>query len=253
LLKDLIIAFASYIKAHQFIAKHKLWKWILIPGIIYTVLFFVVINLFSSTASDFIVWMTLKSGLKMWMDSLTNSFAGFLFVVGSTLVWFMILLFYFSLFKYLFLIVGAPLFAYLSEKTASILEEKEFPFVFKDFVQHALRGMYIAVRNSLWQTVYLLTILVICLIPILGWFTPFMALLIECYYLGFSMLDYSMERKNKTAQESIFFIGANKGLAIGNGIIFYMLHFIPIIGWVFAPCYAVIAATLSLDPKKQII
>ena len=252
MLKDLIIAFVSYIKAHQFIVKHKLWKWILIPGLIYTVLFFLVIQLFSSTASDFIVWMTLKSGLKMWMDSLTNSFAGFLFVVGSTLVWFMILLFYFSLFKYLFLIVGAPLFAYLSEKTAALLEEKEFPFVFSDFVQHALRGMYIAVRNGLWQTVYLLTILVICLIPIIGWFTPFMALLIECYYFGFSMLDYSMERKNKTAQESIFFIGSNKGLAIGNGIIFYMLHFIPFIGWVFAPCYAVIAATLSLDPKKQI-
>jgi hypothetical protein len=31
-----------------------------------------------------------------------------------------------------------------------------------------------------------------------------------------------------------------------------MLHFIPFIGWLFAPCYAVIAATLSLDPKKQI-
>jgi CysZ protein len=233
LLKDLIIAFVSYIKAHQFIVKHKLWKWIFIPGIIYTVLFFVVINLFSSTASDFIVWMTLKSGLKVWMDSLTNSFAGFLFVVGSTLVWFMILLFYFALFKYLFLIVGAPLFAYLSEKTAAIIEGKEYPFVFKDFIKQAIRGMYIAVRNSLWQTVYLLTILIICLI-------------------GFSMLDYSMERKNKTAQESIFFIGSNKGLAIGNGIIFYMLHFIPVIGWLFAPCYAVIAATLSLDPKKQI-
>jgi CysZ protein len=175
LLKDLIISVASYIKAHQFIVKHKLWKWILIPGTIYTVLFFVVINLFSSTASDFIVWMTLKSGLKVWMDSLTNSFAGFLFVVGSTMVWFMILLFYFSLFKYLFLIIGAPLFAYLSEKTAAILEEKEFPFVFKDFIHQALRGMYIAVRNGLWQTVYLVAILIICLIPIVGWFTPFMA------------------------------------------------------------------------------
>ena len=192
MLKDLIIAFVSYIKAHQFIVKHKLWKWIFIPGIIYTILFFVVLNLFSSTASNFIVWMTLKSGLKAWMDSLNNSFAGFLFVVGSTLVWFMILLFYFSLFKYLFLIVGAPLFAYLSEKTASILEGKEHPFVFKDFIKQAIRGMYIAIRNSLWQMVYLLTILIICIIPIVGWFTPFMVLLIECYYLGFSMLDYSM-------------------------------------------------------------
>ena len=89
------------------------------------------------------------------------------------------------------------------------------------------------------------------LIPILGWLTPVLAILIECYYYGFSMLDYSMERHKKSPAESIYYVSSHKGLAIGNGLVFYLLHFLPIIGWVLAPAYAVVAATLSMYPLKQ--
>ncbi len=42
------------------------------------------------------------------------------------------------------------------------------------------------------------------------------------------------------------FIGQRRGLAIGNGLVFYLMHFIPFVGWVLAPSYALIAATISL-------
>jgi CysZ protein len=32
---------------------------------------------------------------------------------------------------------------------------------------------------------------------------------------------------------------------------FYLMHFIPVIGWVLAPAYAVIAATISLYHQKE--
>ncbi len=65
------------------------------------------------------------------------------------------------------------------------------------------------------------------------------------------MLDYSSERNKLSAQESIDFISHHKGLAIGNGMVFYLLHIIPVLGWLFAPSYAVIAATLSLHNAKK--
>ncbi|MEY3376647.1 MAG: hypothetical protein RL463_957 [Bacteroidota bacterium] len=52
-------------------------------------------------------------------------------------------------------------------------------------------------------------------------------------------------------EESIDFIGRHKGLAIGNGIIFYLMHSIIIVGWVLAPAYAVIAATISMQEIKD--
>ena len=117
------------------------------------------------------------------------------------------------------------------------------------------RGSKIALRNLLWQTVYVLTILILSFIPVIGWIAPLVALLTECYYFGFSMLDYSSERNKLSTIRSIEFISRHKGLAIGNGLVFYLMHLIPILGWLVAPTYAVIAATLSLHKarEKQVI
>jgi len=248
----MIIAVRAYFEAHRFIKKHKLWKWILIPGILYALLFVIGMHYFSETSSNFIEWLSLKTGLKTWLDKINSSFLGFLFTIGSLLLWLILLLFYFSLFKYLFLIVGSPLFAYLSEKTEAIIEGKDLPFNTTQFFKDILRGIKLSARNSFWQTVYTISILVLSLIPILGWLTPAIAVIIECYYYGFSMLDYSMERHKKSPAESIYYVSSHKGLAIGNGLVFYCMHLLPIIGWILAPAYAVVAATLSMYPLKQI-
>ncbi|MFN5761680.1 MAG: EI24 domain-containing protein, partial [Sphingobacteriales bacterium] len=87
-------------------------------------------------------------------------------------------------------------------------------------------------------------------VPLVGWISPIIAILIECYYYGFSMLDYSFERHKMNMLQSIDFIGRHKGLAIGNGIIFFLMHTVLFVGWIFAPAYAVIAATISIIDLK---
>ncbi len=205
---------------------------------------------FSKTANNFTEWLTLKVGLKNWLDRLQNSFWGFFFTLGGMILWMIQMLLYFSLFKYLFLIIGSPIFAYLSEKTEAIIDGKEYPFSFIQLLKDIVRGIRIAARNAGWQTVYMFSILIIAFIPLIGLATPLITILIECYYYGFSMLDYSMERHKKTPSESIYFVTHHKGLAVGNGLVFYLMHLLPIIGWLLAPAYAVIAATLSLYPLK---
>ena len=246
MLKEIIIAIQSYGDAHRFIVKHKLWQWILIPGLIYAILFFSGIIIFWNS-SDFVIQKIL--GLASLDDA--KGLLKFLLIFGSVILKLILMLLYFSLFKYLFLIVGSPLFAYLSEKTEAIIEGKEFPFSFKQLLHDMGRGIRIALRNTLWQTVYTFSILILSLIPVIGWFTPFFALLIECYYFGFSMLDYSCERNKLSTSQSIAFIGRHKGLAIGNGIVFYLMHLIIFVGWILAPSYAVVAATLSLLKTKE--
>ena len=137
----MIIAIQAYFLAHRFIKKHKLWKWILIPGIIYSILFVFGMYYFVHTSGQFIEWLSLKTGLKTWLDTVNNSFLGFLFTMGSLLLWLILLLFYFSLFKYLFLIIGAPVFAYLSEKTEAIIEGKDIPFNFTQLLKDIIRGV----------------------------------------------------------------------------------------------------------------
>ena len=253
MLKEIIIAIQSYFKAHYFIREHKLWKWIIIPGLVYTILFIISIYFFGKTANTFIEWLGFKTGLKAWLDKSGTQFLRFLFAFAGIILWLIQMLFYFSLFKYIWLIVGSPVFAYLSEKTDSIIQNKQFDFNSKQFLKDMLRGTSIALRNSLWQSVYMISILILSVIPVAGWLTPLLALLVECYYYGFSMLDYSLERKRMNTSESIYFIGNHRGLAIGNGLIFYIMQLVPFIGWVLAPAYAIIAATLSLHDVKEVL
>lgn len=248
MLEEIIRAVQSFFKAHRFIVANRLWKWILIPGILYALLFVTGIYFFWQSAGALIDFVLSKAGVRTWLQKENIPWLNFLFLFGQLIIQFVLLLMYFSWFKYLFLIIGSPLFAYLSEKTESILLQKEYPFSLRQFLSDIGRGIRIALRNTLWQTVYSISILLLAFIPVVGWASPLLALFVECYYFGFSMIDYTSERKGLSATASITFVSMHKGLAIGNGIIFYLMHAIPFIGWIFAPGYAVIAATLSMQP-----
>ena len=251
MLKEIFISIQSYYAAHQFIKKHSLWKWIMIPGIVYCLLFIAGLYLFGVSSVNAIEFILLKSGIKAWLESMQDSWLNLLVIVGQGIIMAVLFLYYFSLFKFLFLIIGSPVFAYLSERTESILEGRDFPFSYSQLLKDMWRGSKIALRNLLWQTVYVLTILILSFLPVVGWIAPLIALLTECYFFGFSMLDYSSERNKLSTSQSIEFISRHKGLAIGNGLVFYLIHLIPVLGWLVAPSYAVIAATLSLHTARE--
>jgi CysZ protein len=250
LLKEIIIAIQSYFDAHRFIKEHRLWKWILIPGIIYTLLFILGMYVFWNSSDSAVTLLSRTIGLEAWLQRQRSEWLSFLFVMIGMMLRLLLVFFYFSLFKYLFLIIGSPVFAYLSEKTSSIIEGRDFPFSMSQLLKDAWRGIKLALRNSLWQAFYVILLLVLSLVPLAGWVTPLIALFVECYYYGFSMMDYSCERNKMSPAASISFISRHKGLAVGNGLIFYLMHGVIIIGWILAPAYAVIAATLSLHRIK---
>jgi CysZ protein len=246
MLKEIVIAFQSYVKAHHFITRHRLWKWILLPGILYTILFCIGMYFFWESSATAVSGLSRFIGIGRFLNRQQSEVLSFFFLMGGIMVHLVLVFFYFSLFKYLFLILGSPLFAYLSEQTDALLNNKEYQFRPGGLLKDIRRGTRLALRNSLWQTVYTVTILILSFIPLIGWITPVISTFVECYYYGFSMLDYSCERHQLSPSASIAYIGQHKGLAIGNGIIFYGMHFIPVLGWVLAPAYAVIAATISL-------
>ena len=246
MLKEIILSVQSYFMAHKFISQNRLWGWIIIPGIIYILIFGAGIYFFWITAAEAIQLIMTETGIREWLETMKEGWLNFFVIVAHVIVWLTLLFFYFSIFKYFFLIIGAPLFAWLSERSEAILTGKDFPFSFLQLMKDAWRAVKISVRNFFWQTIYLLALLLFSFVPVIGWIAPLIAFLVECYYFGFAMLDYSFERHKIQSKNSIRFIGRHKGLAIGNGVMFFALHFIPILGWLIAPSYAVIAATLSL-------
>lgn len=247
MLKEIVIAFQSWREANRFIQKHDIRKLILVPGIIYTALFIVGMYFFWTSADDAISWISEKLQIENWLQRKRSEWLSFFFVMMGMMLRLVLVLFYFSLFKYLILIIGSPVFAYLSEKTEAIIEGKKHTFNWAELKKDASRSIRMALRNCLWQTLYLIGLALMSLLPLIGWITPVIALLMECYYFGASTLDYSFARNNFTSQQSIRFVGRHKGLAIGNGILFFFMH----IAIILAPAYAIVAATLSVHKVKN--
>ena len=246
MLKEIVIAIQSWGEAHRFILQHKLWKWVVIPGIIYTLLFVTGMYFFGKSATSVIDYITNILHLSDWSQRFQYGLLGFLFTFAGIMFWLTLLLFYFSFFKYICLIIGSPIFAYISRKTESILDNNDHAPGWAEIKKEASRSVLLAIRNCGWQTVYLVTLLLLSLIPLVGAVAPLIVIFVECYYYGFSMLDYSIARNKYTPSQSVHFIGRHKGLAIGNGILFYLMHVVII----FAPAYAIIAATMSVRNLK---
>jgi CysZ protein len=247
LLKEIVIAFQGWDDARRFIKQHRLFRWIVIPGIIYALLFLAGMLFFWNSSDAVVSWASSKLGIESWLQKERSAWLSFLFVMTGMMLRLILVLFYFSLFKYLILIVGSPLFAYLSEKTESIIERKEYYFNWSEVKKDCIRNIRLTLRNCGWQSVYLLALVFLSLVPVAGWITPVIALFMEAYYFGFSMLDYSFARVNFTPAQSVAFTGRHKGLAIGNGLLFYMMHILIFL----APAYAIIAATLSVHKMKN--
>jgi CysZ protein len=203
--------------------------------------------LFWRSSDGVISWISNQLGIENWLQKERSPWLSFFFVMTGMMLRLILVLFYFSLFKYLMLIIGSPLFAYLSEKTEAMADDKEHAVDWKMLRKDSIRGIKMALRNAVWQSIYLVALVLLSLVPIIGWITPVIALLMECYYFGFSMLDYSFARVNFTPQQSIAFVGRHKGLAIANGLLFYLMHALIL----FAPGYAIIGATLTVHKVKN--
>ncbi len=247
MLKEIVISIQSWGEAHHFISQHKLWKWVVIPGLIYTILFIAAMYFFGRSATAVIEYFTHILHLSEWIQNFENSLLGFLFTFTGIILWMVLMQFYFSFFKYICLIIGSPVFAYLSRKTEFIIEGNDRTPGWSEIKSEFARGIYIAMRNCGWQTIYMIGLILLSLVPFIGWITPLIVLVVECYYYGFSMLDYGFTRNKYTSAQSIQFIALHKGLAIGNGFLFYLMHTIII----FAPAYAIIAGTLTVQKVKK--
>jgi len=246
LLEEIIIAIRAYGRAHRLIRKQQLWKWILVPGIVYTVLFAAACYFFWESSAAAIDFVFSRTGLKTWLQHETGGWLRFLFFFGQLVLHLMLMLLYFSWFKYLILVAGAPIFVWLMNKTQAFTGlSPQAP----EFTGQMMRGIRVALRNFLWQTFFMMCILFVSLVPVAGWVTPLLAVFVECYYFGYSMMDYTNARRGLSLTQSNQFISRHKGLPIGNGIVFYGMHLPVVAGWLLAPGYATIAASLSLHEE----
>lgn len=246
--KDLGRGFSSHVDAFRFLFKNGLWVYFIYPMLIAIVLFIVGMSSMFVLKDWITDWIMDKSGLSG--DSVVSAWAGEW--VKSALHWLigglLTLLAFFLLntfYKYIVLIILSPVLAYLSERIEEEKTGKKYPFHFPHFVKDVLRGILITLRNMSIETLILLACLIIAWLPVIGWLTAPFLYIVSSYFLGFSMMDYTCERRRLSIRKGVHLVRRHKGIAIGNGIVFNLLLLIPFVGLCVAPILSVTAATLA--------
>lgn len=261
------IGWKTYAEAHSFIKQHGLYKFFVLPillnVLLFTAIILVGIEWADSFAEGMYNWIGLSGADWGWFNWLMDV------IYWSFSIVFNLFLFiiYLGTFRYVLLILSAPIMAYVSEKTEEIATGKSYPFSFVQLLKDTWRGVKIALRNGITEIVLTVVLFLLGFVPIVGWVSPFILFVVQSYFYGFSMMDYYFERQRLTASQSRKLIFSYKWMAIGNGAFFngalYIftlltaalplvlallakyLFIVPVLFLSILPIYSVVAGTLA--------
>ncbi|MFH0867305.1 MAG: MqnA/MqnD/SBP family protein [Bacteroidota bacterium] len=247
LFKNFSVGIDTYKEAHRLIVKHKLWWYVIVPGIINIVLFASVLILGVHTSRKTIDWLFDLLGITGNEEGFLHYLYSVLTFVLRLIIQIIFILVYMSIYKYLVLIIMSPLLAVLADKTSRLITGRKVPYTFRQLMKDVWRGMLLVFRNIFIEIFFIVVCFFIGYIPVIKFACPVFLFLLSMYFYGFSMIYFSNECYRLKINQSVRFVRRNNGFAIANGLIFYGMLIVPVIGILAAPAYAVVAATIGVN------
>jgi len=246
MIKNIILGVKEYSGALELISKLKLWKYFIIPiliSVVTAVLIGIEAYVLSDNIGSYIAKLWIWDFGKETFTSISN-FVGLVIILIIGLI----------LYKHIIMALSAPFMSAVSEKIEHHFYGDAVHLHRKStFTQQLVRGIRINSRNLLKELLITFPILLLKFIPVINIFSMILLFLVQAYYAGFGNMDYTLER-HLNYKKSVQFVGENKGIAIGNGIVFMLFLLIPVIGIIIVLPLSVTAAstkTLSLLHNKQ--
>ncbi len=246
--KNIINGIKAYFGTFQLISKLGLWKYFAIPILISVITglsFIALVYFFSGNLGSLIS----KAWVWEWGS---ETFATISTYIGGLVILVLGLILY----KHIVMALSAPFMSPVSEKVeAHLLGATNHEHRNTSFAQQLSRGIRINVRNLVRELLFMIPLLILSLIPVVGILATILIFVIQAYYVGFGNMDYTMER-HFGYKESVQFVRKHRGTAIGNGIVFVLMLFIPILGFIITLPISVVAAsteTVKILEEKKLI
>lgn len=243
MIKGAIQGAFAYLKAIRLVAKHNLWFYVLVPGLLSLLLGGALFSAAWGISDDIGGWLIAFYPFewgKNILAGVAQAFGGLVVLALGLIV-----------FKYVILIVASPVMSILSEKAERILsgQPSTHPFTLAQMTKDVIRGMRIALRNILRELFLTVVLLIVGLVlPPLSPVTTVGIFLVQAFYAGFGNMDYTLERRYSVA-DSVAYVKQNRGLAVGNGAVFLLLLF-TVVGFLVALPLGTVAAVVEMEDGK---
>lgn len=235
--KNILKGLKAYTDGLEFIGKLRLWEFFLVPMIISFVLFGIIAltawGLSDNLGGFLIGWYPFKLGF------------GFFSTLSEIIAFISIFLLGILLFKHLVLAFSAPFMSPVSERIEKHLCKRNgIHTVYRKTTnaQQLARGLRVNLRNLLYEFSIVIPLTILGFIPVIGIVFVSLSFIVQAYYAGFGNMDYTLER-HFNYRDSVNYVKANKGIAIGNGLVFIAMLFIPVIGIILVLPFSVTAAS----------
>ena len=239
MLRNTYIGITAYLRAFGLISKLKLWKYYVVPMLIsfLTAIFIGIAAYgFSDNLGLFISRLWIWDWGKETFETIGTFIGGLLVVIIGLIVY-----------KHVILALSAPFMSPVSEKIEAYLSNTTHSHRKSSFTEQLIRGIRINFRNLSLELFLTFPILLLGFIPVIGLISTVLLLLVQAYYAGFGNMDYTLER-HYNYRESIQFVQNHRGLALGNGLVFILCLFIPIIGVILVlPLSVTAASTITVE------
>lgn len=245
-----LVGFTAFFRGIGF-SVSRFGVWYLIPIVIWLIL---VVGL-SFQISEWLIpylnqWIEAQTGLNLtevqngegWKEMLKTGLHWGVVIVVKILLWYVMGRYM----KYIVLILLSPLFAYISERTEEIITGHSYPFNISLFLKDVLRGISIALRNMVLET------LLIIAGGILSFFLPVLLplvllalFLVNSYFMAFNFFDYAVERRRMGVFKSVRYMRSNMSTLLGFGVAYNIVAWFPLLDWIVAPISAASGAVLA--------
>jgi len=249
-IQQIKLGLQGYSVAFKLIFKNGFLKYMIFPFLLNIIIFWIgtsfIIDMADKAQEALINLINLEQATFWGSEFLNSALSGLV----KTLIYIAFIITFVYIGGYIIIIIMAPVFSLISEKTeiTTTTNNDDFPFNFKQFIKDIFRGVGIAIRNMSIELGIMVVVIIVGFVPIIGWFGPIVMFFISAYFFGFSYMDYTNERHKRSMKESIYFIRKYKWVAITNGAIFSFSLIIPYCGIAlsaFIAILSVIAGTVS--------
>lgn len=243
-----LVPIKYYFSAWKFINEHRLYRLFLFSVLLYFVVFIISIvpvYFLAQSIYQFIHQVPIVIYFK-------EKFSYFSFIISLFNISVFVTIAYAitNIYKYIFLAIASPLYAYISDKVYEKIFQQSIPFSLAVFIKNVFRGIRISLINVVRQTFFFVLLFLLSIIPFVGVIFIFINIIIDAYYYGFSMLDYNCERENYSVSKSRRLIFSHKWNAISIGFPLWLSLAVPVIGTIFFAPLSCIAATILFYEKK---
>lgn len=233
--------FLTHKEAAEFIVKHRLWDGFWKYGWVSKVLVLVAV-LFGLKFID-IIWN--------WFDRIGSASSGTAIAEMGALIQNVALGGYDFMFsggiKYIMLFLLEVVIFHICRRTSEILCNISSDLTLDTFVKAQIRMLKVVFRSYVMEMIF--TILIKIAFNIFGIFEfiePIFIFGVQCYFMGFLVMDNYVEQFHMNIKESVQFARQYIGVCLAIGLVLNILLFVPFIGVIVAPALSAVAVSLIM-------